>query len=577
MNEKPLYNQDPHFSVQLNGKETDYAPFIISAETRTEYNKLSVAEIVLDDGGLSDDEFKIGDSDSFFVGKEIAVFSEKDSQKQCLFKGIVELQNIVLKGTSSKLKITAKHVAYKMTLERKLRSFENMTDSDLIQSICSEYGIDVVVDNTNVQHERLVQYNCTDWDFVNLRAEAMGLMLYTTPSGIVIKTPDVGASPVLTIANGYNLVNLDVEMDARHLSLQYSADAWNYATQEIEQVDSEGGEYDNPIGNQSAKDLASKNNVNKLMSHRLSIQENSDSLMEWNKALAMRSDLSRIVGTSTVWGFAPIEPGDIVRLENVGKRFDGNAIVSSVIHSIDNSDWTTTIHIGVENVLYADRYDNIASKPADGETPPVNGLQIAKVKALEGDPLGEERIYISLLNNENTKLWARVSTLDAGNDRGTVFCPEIDDEVVVGFINDNPNQAVVLGMLHSSSSPSPLEKSDDNHLKAIVTREKLRVDFDDENKIITISTPGGNKLALNDDDGGVFIEDQNGNKITMDSNGIVVETNKVFEVKASQDVKLEGNNTTVKANAQLKLQGTAGSELSASGNTVVKGAIVQIN
>ena len=35
-------------------------------------------------------------------------------------------------------------------------------------------------------------------------------------------------------------------------------------------------------------------------------------------------------------------------------------------------------------------------------------------------------------------VWARVATLDAGNDRGTFFRPEVDDEVVLGFFHDDP-------------------------------------------------------------------------------------------------------------------------------------------
>ena len=158
-----------------------------------------------------------------------------------------------------------------------------------------------------------------------------------------------------------------------------------------------------------------------------------------------------------------------------------------------------------------------------------------------------------------------------------VFYPEIDDELIVGFVDDNPNNAVVLGMLHSSTLPSPIEKSDSNHQKGIISREKLKILFDDDQKVLTLDTPGNNRITLSDADGGIYIQDQNGNKISLDSNGISMETNQAINLKASQGISIEGSNVNIKANSQLKLQGTAACELSASGNTIVKGAIVQIN
>ena len=546
MSDEKLFNHNVMLCVRTNGKETGFQAYIQSVETSMEFHRLATAEIKIDDGGLTDADFPASDADDFQTGREVEILVGKEQPDHCIFKGIVEMRGIVLEDSSSQLKITAKHAAYRMTLERHLRSFEDYTDREVIESICAEYGIEAKVSGQEVRHERLVQYNCTDWDFINLRAEAMGALLYTPPEGIVVMIPDADAQPVLKLANGYNLQHLDIEMDVRRDFKKHQTDAWNYTTQEMD----------------TAEELTQRDGNDTLQNHQMASQENYDAMTARNKMRAMRAECARIQGTAQVWGHAPIEPGQTVSIENTGKRFNVKAIVSSVAHSINGSEWLLTVGLGIDETLYASRYDDIATQPADGELPPANGLQIAKVEAIEGDPLGEERIYVSLLGNENTRLWARLATLDAGDGRGTVFCPEIGDEVVVGFVNDHPNQAVVLGMLHSSSAPSPIAKTDENHLKAIVTRENLRVLFDDEKKLITLSTPGGNHLTLSDNDGGICLEDQNGNKMTMDANGITIES---------------GNNITVKANGQLKLQGTAGSELSASGDTVVKGAFVRIN
>src|SRR5262249_40393044 len=160
------------------------------------------------------------------------------------------------------------------------------------------------------------------------------------------------------------------------------------------------------------------------------------------------------------------------------------------------------------------------------------------VTALEGDPDGEDRIKcrLPLISASEVGIWARLATPDAGKDRGTYFRPEIDDEVVVGFLNDDPRYPVILGQCHSSARPAPEPPKDDNHHKGYVSREKLKLTFDDEKKVIVLETPAGNKVTLSEDDKGITMQDQNGNKITLNQDGITVESVKDLVLKAGKDV-----------------------------------------
>jgi uncharacterized protein involved in type VI secretion and phage assembly len=147
----------------------------------------------------------------------------------------------------------------------------------------------------------------------------------------------------------------------------------------------------------------------------------------------------------------------------------------------------------------------------------------------------------------------------------------------VGFINDNPNDAVVLGMLNSSANPAPLKAKDDNHEKGFVTREKIKFIFNDEKKSVVLETPGGKKITVDDDAGVIKLEDENANVMTMNSDGIKIQSYKDIIMKASGDVKLEGINLEMKAQSSFKAQGTASAEVKASGTLTLKGAMVQIN
>ncbi|MCF0184903.1 MAG: type VI secretion system tip protein VgrG [Bacteroidaceae bacterium] len=563
--------------IVTDGKEIDCSQFIVSVKTTHEFHKIATAEITLEDGDLFDEDFVIGNADTFLVGKEIEINVGYDEPKECIFKGRILKQSIQLGGKNNLLVITAKHDAFKLTLNRQFRNFEDQTDSDAIESICGDQGISCEIDSCSVQHEKLVQYNCTDWDFINMRAEVNGLLLCNVLDGITAKVPDLSADPVILINNGTNINKMQAELDGRFAFETYESKAWNYTGQAYDEGSENGGQNDTAQGDIDSKSIASKMGLGSHVMQKLSAQENPDAMNAWAKTISMRNDLSRIVGKISISGFAPIMPGDMVELTNIGRRFNGKTLVSSVTQTITSGCWETTLGIGFDNTSFVEKYNDISSMPADGLLPNTNGLQIAKVDALEGDPLGEERICVKLMASEESKIWARVATLDAGNGRGSAFMPEIDDEVIVGFVNDDPTQAIVLGMMHSSSAPSPYEKKDDNNLKGFVTREKLKLEFDDEKKALTLETPGGNKVCISDDAKGISLTDRNGNTITLNDQGVTIESKKALTLKATQDLSIEGMNINGKANAQLKWEGTASAEFSASGNTVIKGGIVQIN
>lgn len=157
------------------------------------------------------------------------------------------------------------------------------------------------------------------------------------------------------------------------------------------------------------------------------------------------------------------------------------------------------------------------------------------------------------------------------------FLPEVNDEVIVGFLNDDPRNPVILGMVNSSAKPAPLPPGNDNHEKGFVTRSEIKLLFDDDKVSMTIATPNGNTLVISDEKGGIRVADENSNSILLDSSGISIESASDIKLKATGDITLEGMNVTAKATASFKAEGSTGAELSSGTSTVVKGSIVQIN
>jgi uncharacterized protein involved in type VI secretion and phage assembly len=315
-------------------------------------------------------------------------------------------------------------------------------------------------------------------------------------------------------------------------------------------------------------------------------------LHTWADARMLRSRLSRICGRVRCQGRPELAPGTIVTLQGVGERFNGDAYITGVRHELYAGNWTTHVQVGLPFDLFGGR-----SGPARTSRllPHIEGLQVGKVLQLQEDPLAAERILVNvpLYHETGTGVWARQARPDAGADRGLVWRPEIDDEVVVGFLGGDPRAAVVLGALHSGANAPPIEASDDNHQKGYVSRSGIRFIFDDETSIVTLETPAGHQLILDDDDGAISLNDANGNTIVMNSDGVEIasaadlvlnaagdltlEASGNIEASASGDLTASGTNVETSANAQFTASGSAGAEISSSGQTVVSGSMVMIN
>lgn len=563
------------FSILVAGETLTRSVHVLSIDIEKEINRIPTASIMLRDGDPASQDFAVSNQDLFVPGKEIEIKAGYHSDEETIFKGIVIRHSLKIRSNQSFLIVECKDKAVKLTIGRKSKYFYDSTDSEIMEEIMDAYGLKKEIESTGITHKEMVQYNVSDWDFCIARAQANGKICVVDDGKIIVRKPDTTQQPLETVAYGATMLDFDAEIDARHHFSKVTSYGWNASGQELLEA-----EADNPEislnGNLTPDDLAQVIGLENLALKNGS--GGSASLHQWADAKALFNQLAKTRGRLKFQGLPAVKPNTMLKLEGVGDRFNGKVLITAVRHQVTAGNWTTDAQFGINPKWFTEAAD-INDLPAAGLTAAVNGLQIGIVTQLESDPDGEDRILVRLpvVDNQGQGIWARVATLDAGENRGSFFRPEIGDEVIVGFINGNPNEAVVLGMMNSSAKPAPLTASDENHEKGFVTRSEIKFIFNDEKKSATLETPGGKKVTLDDDAGVILFEDENGNKVVIDSNGISLDSPGDIKLKATGDILIEGMNVSAKANAQLKAEGAAGAEISTSAVAVVKGSLVQIN
>lgn len=591
MADSPAKNKDRVLacSVHVNGSKLKDTFSLVSASVRLALNRIGKATLKFNAGNMDAQTFDESDDTLFKPGNSIRLDAGDTDKQETLFEGsIIGVRILTGKDFRSYMVVECRDCAYPATQGRKNRIFEKQKDSDIIKEVLKDYG-SVDVDATQYQHPALVQYYCSDWDFALSRADACGLFVFADGSKIKVKKPEVSGTPVLTVTFGEDLTAFDLELTADDQFTQYEAVSWSPKEQKAVKVSASSPSL-NKQGDLQPKSLAAGDSL--LLQTDAPTEEKA--LKQWADGMALKAGLARYQGSVSFYGSAKVKPGCLIELKGLGKRFNGNLFVGSVTHTIEDNEWLTEAGAGVSPMSITDEPD-VVSPSASGFLPGLQGLHTAVVKKLDGDPQKEYRIQVELpwLDGKSKLLWARLATMYATDGMSTFFLPEPGDEVLVGFMNQDPTHPVVLGSLYGVKHKPPFEFEAKNNTKAIVTREKLRIEFDEGKKVITIATPGKNTLEICDDGKHIKLTDQHKNEITMDSGGITLSSSKDITLKAKgnitmdatmklsgtakQDASLEGLNVKVQAKIGASVKGNATAELSASGQTTVKGAMVMIN
>ena len=288
-----------------------------------------------------------------------------------------------------------------------------------------------------------------------------------------------------------------------------------------------------------------------------------------------------------------LKVGDRINIKALKVQQDGEVdygeyIITSLRHQCDNS---------------MNYHNSFGGLPCEAKIPdytdpdafPHCEIQSAVVKDNnDPDKLGRIRVKFFWQEDNMMSPWLRHVNVYSGPERGFYFTPEVGDEVLIGFEGGNAEKPFVMGsMYHGKNKPKDTWPEKDNSFKGIITKSNLKIEFDDKKKITTIETPAGNRAVLSDDGKSIILQDQNQNKVEMSKDGITLDSPKdikiqakggiildaIKEVKVSSraDVKVNGINVNLEAQAAMSAKGMATAELSASGQTTIKGAMVMIN
>ncbi|GGH06745.1 type VI secretion system tip protein VgrG [Mucilaginibacter phyllosphaerae] len=537
-------------TVTSGGTEMPLGYGLLSVDVIQDINRISYASLTLTDGDFASKEYRISDSDFFDPGNSITItinYSGESSGKRAVFTGIIIKYSLKKTISGCILSVDISDAAVKMTTQRKSSIFNKITDSDLIGTLIGSYkGVSAgAITTTAAIHERIVQYYTSDWDMLLSRAEVNGLLVAAVNGVVSAVKPSFGAAAMSFEIGKDTVYDFDLQADARHQYAAVTTRTWDLDTQQISELTSDT-RFTLKQGVLKSSNLAAAmgNSDDRMVSV---IPVNAQEASAWADARMVKTRLSMLKGSFSVAGVGGLKLGDNIELKGAGNKFSGENIVTGLKHHISGGNWVTTIQFGLSADWFSSAVKLTDTKAA-GLLPGINGLQVGIVETSNGDPENQSRVKVrmpAMDNNENA-IWARLTTLDGGYNRGIFFWPEPGDEVILGFINDDPRNPVILGSVYGPKNQPVVAQTEANGQKGIVTKSGMKLLFDDENKTLRIQTSDNNKILIDEDSKQIEMNDANGNSLTLSNAGIVMKSAKNVMIKAQGDIDIQGKGIKIK-------------------------------
>ena len=473
--------------------------------------------------------------------------------------------------------ISGKGLFEKLNQVPECKSFYKKNITQIFNAVNNTEGTTLNLSPTNTgELFYTVQYNQSGFSFFRMMAARYGEWLYYNGTEMILGAP---TGEAITLNEGQDINNIDISAKLVK-SPQNNASFDRHTGDEItHQQQSNSGEGFIGAAQQAGETAYGGNQSITNISAAATPQLLTDMSALSQQAAAASAVILRAQSNSNILKLA-----DKIKIMDTAGHSSGEYYITEVHHSVSADS----------------NYQNqFVAVPAEVEVPPYTNpfivplckTQVAKIVDNEdADGMDRVKVHFPWQGSADNTPWLNVVTPHAGKDKGIRFLPEVGEEVLVDFLDNNAERPFVLGAVHTEKNKSGND-SKGNNLKVIGSRSGRRIEFDDDKGILLLkdfeNSGKGNSLKLSksgsetitkissgrDDNhftslqlvegkaaglalhiGGKIVANillsEDGNKIDILADGDI-------NLNAKGNINLNASNITISASQELKMEGKA--------------------
>jgi phage protein D len=433
-----------------------------------------------------------------------------------LFKGQALTIELEFGASGCSVAVRAYDRSHVLHRSRKVRTFQNQTSSDIVEKIVREAGLTPQCEPSGEPHDFVQQDNETDWDFAWRLAERIGFEVAAHDTTIGFGPPKPTSttelaypetlrsfSPRVTAVQQVEQVTLLAQDPKTKQAIDVAASQPNLVAQIGVPRDKVVDAFAGAAIHVATEPVKSKGEGQALV-----------------QALLDKHARAYVAAEGIAPGNPNLKAGTMVKVTGVGQKFSGTYLLASSRHVLRAGGYETRFANSPSHTLLG----ALASPSPSFATQLVLGIVTNND---DPDGLGRVRVRYPALGADVEGAWARIATASAGKERGLLMLPVVGEEVLVAFEHGDTTRPYVLGSLFNG-----IDKPGDALLQAKDGSFAVKSD----KKIYTEST----------------------GDYTIKSGGdLVVEVSGKASMTSTQDVEIQGQNASIKGNAQVTIEGTS--------------------
>lgn len=515
------------------------------------------------------------------VGDKVGIIVQPEGEPERFFHGYVKSFQYAGLEKRGLYAYKAEVVPWFWFLSKRTdcRIFQNQSVQEIIESIFGELGFADYTFALVEEHPKLeycVQYNESDLDFISRLLEHEGIYYFFEhqEEKSILHFSDNAAH--YSDMSPMEIEHSSGKRDAYYIRLWQHL--YQYCSGAYAQTDFNFEKFNQSLLTETSTTLKLKNNANFSRFEFPGSYRESDLGRTLTKLRMQQEEMNyeRITAASNVHTLQ-VGKKFLLKSDEAEADHSQSFVVTEIRHVAYNPSYLESESAEKKEPPYSNQFVCIPAattfRPSSlTPRPRIDGVQTAVVVGKAGDEIYTDkygRVKIQFhwdrygAKDENSSCWVRVATQWAGNKWGSVTIPRVGQEVVVTFVNGDPDQPLVIGSVYNSSHMPPYPLPEGKSMMGMKSRS-VKGEGSSYNEMVIDDTKGSEGFRVNAQ------KDYN-MKVGNDSSTHVV-NNHTGTVDGNSTTTVKGNTThTTQGNDTFTVQGNRTATVSGNQDSTIEG------
>lgn len=279
------------------------------------------------------------DGSDFDFGTDLTVAIGSDTNQRTVFDGTVSGIEVMYSDSGQPVVVVlAEDRLMRLRMNTRMRTYTGVTDAQVAQQIASDHSLDADVAVDGPRYDVLQQVNQSDLAFLRERARLLQADLWCEGTTLHLSDRSSRSGSKVTLVNRGSLLSCRITADLAHQRSRVTVGGYDARAKAVidEHADADTINAEAPAG-RTGPDVLERALGTRPAFRVREVPLTTAEASAWARAQMLRRARRFVVATGFAKGNPELTVGTQLRLEDVGKPFDGDGYyVTHVRHTYDN-------------------------------------------------------------------------------------------------------------------------------------------------------------------------------------------------------------------------------------------------